>query len=43
MLIVGGLLFVNPTFTTDVIALVLIAAEVAIDRTALAKTKPIHV
>ena len=43
MLIVGGLLFVNPTFTTDVIALVLIAAEVALDRGVLAKAKPIHV
>ena len=43
MLIAGGLLFVNPTFTTDVVALVLIAAEVALDRSVLAKMKPIHV
>ena len=43
MLIAGGLLFVNPTFTTDVVALVLIAAEVALDRGVLAKAKPIHV
>lgn len=41
MLIAGGLLFVNPTFTTDVVALVLIAAEAALDRSVLAKAKPI--
>ncbi len=41
MLIVGGLLFVNPSLTTDVIALVLIAAEAAADRLLLAKASPI--
>lgn len=41
MLIAGGLLFVNPTLATDVIGLVLIAAEVAVDKLVLAKAKPI--
>ena len=41
MLIVGGLLFVNPSLTTDLIGLALIAAEVAVDRLLLAKASPI--
>ena len=41
MLIAGGLLFVNPTFATDIAALVLIAAEVVLDRAVLLKMKPV--
>ena len=41
MLIAGGLLFVNPTFATDIAALVLIAAEVILDRAVLLKMKPV--
>jgi len=41
MLIAGGLLFVNPTFATDIAALVLIAAEVVLDRAVLSKMKPV--
>ena len=41
MLIAGGLLFVNPTFATDIAALVLIAAEVVLDRVVLSKMKPV--
>ncbi len=35
MLLAGGLLFVNPTLTTDIAGLVLIAAEVVLDRLVL--------
>ena len=41
MLMAGGLLFVNPTLTTDVLGLALIAAEVLIDKLVLAKAKPV--
>jgi len=41
MLIVGGMLFVNPTLATDVLGLVIIAAEIAIDKLVLAKARPI--
>lgn len=41
MLIAGGLLFVNPTFATDIAALVLIAAQVVLDRAVLSKMKPV--
>ncbi|MDO5299297.1 MAG: TRAP transporter large permease subunit, partial [Clostridia bacterium] len=41
MLVVGGLLFVNPTLATDIVALVLIAAEIAIDRALLRRIPPI--
>ena len=41
MLIVGGLLFVNPTLATDVLGLVLIAAEIGVDKLLLANAKPI--
>ena len=41
MLIAGGLLFVNPTLATDVLGLVLIAAEIAVDKLVLAKAKPL--
>ena len=41
MLIVGGLLFVNPTLATDVLGLVLIAAETAVDKRVLSKVKPL--
>ena len=41
MLLAGGVLFVNPTLTTDILGLVLIAAEIAIDKLVLAKAKPI--
>ena len=41
MLIAGGLLFVNPTLMTDVLGLVLIAAEIAVDKLILARAKPI--
>ena len=41
MLIVGGLLFVNPSLTTDLIGLALIASEAAVDRLLLAKASPI--
>lgn len=41
MLIVSGLLFVNPSLTTDLIGLALIASEVAVDRLLLAKASPI--
>ena len=41
MLIAGGMLFVNPTLVTDIFGLVLIAAEVVIDKLVLAKAKPI--
>lgn len=41
MMIVGGLLFVNPTLITDIIGLVLIVAEIVIDRTVLRHAKPI--
>lgn len=35
MLVVGGLLFVNPSLATDVIGVVLIACEILADRLAL--------
>ena len=41
MLIAGGLLFVNPTLATDVVGLILIAAEIAIDKLVLSKAKPL--
>ena len=41
MLIAGGLLFVNPTVITDIIGLVLIVAEVALNRLVLAKIRPL--
>ena len=41
MLILGGVLFVNPTLATDVIGLVLIAAEIAIDKLILSRAKPV--
>jgi len=42
LLIVGGLLFVNPTLETDVLGLVLIAAQMALDKLVLTKAKPIE-
>jgi len=41
MLIVGGLLFVNPTLATDVLGAAVLATERAIDRLALRKAKPL--
>ncbi|MBQ8617951.1 MAG: TRAP transporter fused permease subunit [Clostridia bacterium] len=41
MLIAGGFLFVNPTLATDILGLVIIAAEIAIDKLVLSKMKPI--
>lgn len=41
MLIVGGVLFVNPTLITDVVGLVLLVAEVVIDKAVLAKMQPV--
>ena len=41
MLLAGGLLFVNPTLTTDIAGLVLIAAEVVLDRQVLSRAQPI--
>jgi len=41
MLIAGGLLFVNPTLATDVLGLLLIAAEFTVEKSVLAKAKPI--
>ena len=41
VLIAGGLLFVNPTLMTDALGLVLIAAEIAVDKLILARAKPI--
>ncbi|MBR5303169.1 MAG: TRAP transporter fused permease subunit [Clostridia bacterium] len=35
MLIAGGLLFINPTLTTDILGLGIIAAEIAVNRLAL--------
>ena len=40
-LVLGGVLFVNPTFVTDVIGLIVIAAAIAVDRLVLSKMKPI--
>ena len=42
MLIVAGLLFVNPTLTTDILGLALIAAEVAVDKLVLIRAKAIE-
>lgn len=42
MLIAGGLLFVSPALTTDLLGLALIAAEVAVDRLLLAKARPVQ-
>ena len=42
MLIVGGVLFVNPTLSTDIIGFVLIAAETAIDRLVLSRAKALE-
>ena len=39
MLLAGGLLFVNPTLTTDIAGLVLIAAEVVLDRLVLSRAQ----
>ena len=41
MLIVGGVMFVNPTLKTDIAGLVIIAAEMAIDKLVLAKARPV--
>ena len=41
MLLIGGLLFVNPTLVTDVLGLVIIAAEIAIDKLVLEKARPL--
>ena len=41
MLLAGGLLFVNPTLTTDIAGLVLIAAEVVLERLVLSRAQPI--
>ncbi|MBQ7888087.1 MAG: TRAP transporter fused permease subunit [Clostridia bacterium] len=41
MLIIGGVLFVNPTLATDILGLVIIAAEIAIDKLILSKAKPL--
>ena len=41
MLLAGGLLFVNPTLTTDIAGFVLIAAEVVLDRLVLSRAQPI--
>lgn len=41
MLVIAGLLFVSPSLLTDGIALVLIAAEIALDRAVLSKCKPL--
>ena len=41
MLIAGGFLFVNPTLATDILGLVIIVAEIAIDKLVLSKIKPI--
>ena len=41
MLIVGGMLFVNPSLATDVLGLAIIAAQIAIDRLVLSRAKPI--
>ena len=41
MLLAGGLLFVNPTLTTDIAGLMLIAAEVVLDRLVLSRAQPI--
>lgn len=41
MLVVGGLLFVNPTLATDIAAVALIAAEIALDRLVLSKMRPV--
>ena len=42
MLIAGGLLFVNPTLATDILGLLLIAVEVAVDKLVLSKAKAIE-
>lgn len=39
MLIAGGVLFINPTLATDIIGLVLIAAQIAIDRLILSRAE----
>ena len=41
MLLVGGVLFVNPTLATDIVGLVLIAAQYALDKLVLSKAKPL--
>ena len=41
MLLLGGVLFVNPTLATDVLGLVLIAAEIALDKLVLSRAKPL--
>ena len=40
-IVVGGLLFVNPTLMTDVLGLALIAAEIAVDKLILSKAAPV--
>jgi len=42
MLILGGVLFVNPTLATDVLALALIAAEMMIDKLVISRAKPLE-
>ena len=41
MLIVGGVLFVNPTLMTDILGLVLIAAQYGMDKLVLSRIKPL--
>jgi len=41
MLVIGGVLFVNPTLMTDIVALAIIAFEVVIDRLVLSRAKPL--
>ena len=41
MLIAGGVLFVNPTLMTDIIGLMLIAAQCVIDKLVLCKAEPL--
>lgn len=41
MLIAGGLLFVNPTLPTDIMGVVIIGAELALDKLVLARMQPI--
>ena len=42
MLVIGGVLFVNPTLMTDIFALVMIAFEIVIDRLVLSRAKPLE-
>ena len=40
MLIIGGLLFVNPSLATDAVGLVLIGVQFALDRLVLRRAQP---